>query len=116
MKRLLVVDDDAVFRAVTLQIAKQKNIDVTVCGSLQELSMMVERDHFDVVVMDYYLDNLRNFLSGAEVASVFGATPVLLISNTSQCMESGPEWPTAIRKFMHKREGAQQILEAALRL
>lgn len=114
--KVLLIDDDPVFR-MTMKAAGEKNgLEVTACGSLAELKLMDAQSQYDVAVLDYYLDDLKDFMTGIDVARGFGATPVLLVSSNLGCVENTEDWPTSVRKFANKRVGADVITALAASL
>ena len=115
MPHVLVVDDDPVFRAMTVQAGKRRGIDVTACGTMHELGAMTNNDLFDVAIVDYYLDSYKEYLKGTDIAHVMEGTPVILISNSDHCVEAGEAWPQSVRKFMVKKAGIEAILDSALK-
>lgn len=113
---ILIVDDDPVFRALIYRVAKRRNIPVTVCASIRELAGMAVPQLFDVAVVDYFLDDLKQNLIGTDVAALLESTAVILVSSTDQAVENGDEWPTSVRKFLNKRIGPDAILDRVLSL
>lgn len=109
--RILVVDDDPLFRRKILREAKKYNVPLTVCASPQELGRLDRRD-FDVALIDHFLDE---DVFGTDVASIMGPTPVILMSTLPKhCVEDSGEWPTSIRRFVRKDKGFQALLETAI--
>ena len=115
-KTVLLIDDDPLTRARARQIAPKKNIALTVCGSLRELNPLASPDLFDVAVVDYYLDGVKEHLRGTDVATLLESTPVILISSNDHCVESNEAWPTSVRKFLNKSVGIDAILDEALKV
>ena len=114
--RILVVDDDPLFRARIRRVAERRSIPVTVCGSLDELDSMLDSRLFDIAVVDYYLDEMRTQLKGTNVAEVMEGTPTILISSTDHGIENYSAFPNSIRKFLNKRVGINAILDTAVKL
>lgn len=116
LPQILVVDDDPLFRAKVRQQAKKLGLSVTVCSSLREMQVMCETTQFDIAVVDYYLDDLKTYLRGTDVAAILESTPVLLISNTDHGLEDNNPFPQSVRKFVNKKIGIKSILEAAVHI
>jgi len=114
--QILVIDDDPLFRAKVRQQAKKRGLPVTVCGSLREMQVMAEATEFDVAIVDYYLDDLKTYLRGTDIASILESTPVMLISNTDHGIEDNDPFPPSVRKFVNKKIGIGAILDAALNI
>ena len=114
--KVLVIDDDPLFRALVTKVAAKRNLAVTTCASVRELGSMAVADLFDVVIVDYFLDDLKQSLRGTDVAHVLESTPIVLISNNEYAFTNSDPWPTSIRKFVNKKAGVNVILNTALRL
>jgi len=114
--KILFIDDDPIFRAMVRRAANFQNLFVSIASSLKEIRPMAVPRLFDVVVVDYFLDNLKENLTGTEIASALEATPVLLVSYSDLVCANDDPWPSSIRKFVHKRLGATTILKEALKL
>lgn len=106
---VLIIDDDPIFRLSLEQAAQQHGLKVTACGSLKELKEMGTTHDFDIVIVDYYLDDFKNYITGTDIARGLGATPVILVSANEQCVENPEAWPTSIRRFVHKKAGVKSI-------
>lgn len=111
----LVIDDDPTFRALLKRVAESEGFRLTVCSSLKEVKPMTAAGTgFDAVILDYYLDDIKDNLRGTEVAWVLEGTPVILISSQERCLEENDgAWPGSIRRFVNKKLGAKAILETA---
>lgn len=115
--RLLVIDDDPIFQTLMKKLGEKQHISVTTCSSLRELDTIAAPRLFDAAIIDYYLDGVEEDLRGTSIAGWMGATPVILVSNRdNQCIEDNVIWPTTVRKFLSKTQGAEAILEAALQI
>jgi PleD family two-component response regulator len=113
--RVLVIDDDPLFRAKVRRAAEKRNIFLTVCSSLKEVSIMADTGMFDIAIVDYYLDDMKSYLRGTDVARALETTPVILISNSDHGVENYSSFPGSVRQFLNKRIGINAILSAALR-
>jgi CheY-like chemotaxis protein len=113
---LLVIDDDPLFRALIKRAANKRNIKVTACSSRHELVAMTDPGLFHVVIVDYYLDEMKTHLRGTDVARELVDTPTLLISNSGACLDEKHSWPDNICKFAYKSEGADRLLDQALQI
>src|SRR5688572_16272091 len=52
---LLIVDDDVVFIRAAAEIARSVDYDVTVAGTLEQASSRLQRNHFDLALIDLSL-------------------------------------------------------------
>ena len=116
LPRILVVDDDPLFRAKVAKIAEKRGLSVTTCASIRELSAVADSRLFDVVVVDYFLDDLQEFLTGTDIARVLEGLPIVLISNNDRAFTNNDPWPTSIRKFVNKKAGIDAILDTAIQI
>jgi len=114
--RILVIDDDPLFRALIERVAERRGLRVTLCSSLSDVQPQRVPRIFDAIIVDFYLDGMKKNLNGAEVAVALEATPVLLISHSAEAVETNDPWPQNVRKFLTKRVGPESILEQASRL
>ena len=112
--RILVVDDDPLFRAQVRHLAAVRKLPVTVCSSMREMQVMADSSGFDVAIVDYYLDDLKTYLRGTDIASLLESTPVILISNSDHGIENSTPFPKSVRRFVNKRVGINAILDAAI--
>ena len=116
-RHFLVIDDDPTFRALIKRLGEKQGFEVTTFSSLKEISVEAVPRDFDVVILDYYLDDLQDHLRGTDVALALESTPILLVSSQDRCLdESDGAWPTNIRQFMNKKLGPGKILESAANL
>lgn len=111
MPHILVVDDDPLFRALLQRAALAKAIEITACSSWREIGTLAHPQQFDAAIVDYYLDGLKESLTGTDIARALEGTPVLLVSNSDHCISNGEAWPEGVRKFMNKRHGVERILK-----
>jgi CheY-like chemotaxis protein len=111
---VVVIDDDPVFLRIMEKLGSEKGIPMTLCRSLKELSLLTVPQLFDVAVIDFYLDGLKEKLTGSELASWLKGTPVILISGNENDIAPKNEWPSSIKGFVSKEKGAKEILAAAL--
>lgn len=116
MPHILVIDDDPLFRALVTKTATERKIPVTVCASMQELSGMTSFNAFDVALVDYYLDNLKETLRGTDIAALTPSTPTILMSATNYSIDDNYAWPSSVRRFMNKKSGVNELLDAAIHL
>jgi len=110
---VLLIDDDPSFRSIMDKVGKKRDIHITTCASIYEVAHLENLKAFDMVVIDYYLDDLK----GTEIAMLFGATPVLLMSSQAEsCIEENMIWPPSVRTFVDKQEGPEALIETILKV
>ena len=121
--KILVIDDDPIFLAQMVRSAKQKNLSLSTCASVQELNSLLASQTFDAAILDhflddnvdYFLDELKTHDKGTEVISLLDGTPTIIVSSTEQVLVSKTS-PASVRKFMHKKAGVDALLDAAIQL
>lgn len=110
--RILVLDDDPIFGQVIQRYTKGKNVEVDVCQTASEFADRVANESYHVTILDYYLEHYR----GTHIANALRDLPVVLISRKSQWLSDEPIMPRTVQTFVHKKYGANAILEAALKI
>ncbi len=113
---ILIIDDDPIFRANISKVGKKMKLPLTVCASMRELNSLALPKLFDVAIVDYYLDGLKEYMRGTDIAAVLDETPVILVSSNNHCLSDAQSWPQSVRKFMNKQLGVQAILKSALQI
>lgn len=107
---LAVVDDDPGFLLLFRRIANRQGILVDTFNSPSSFLKCYSSSLYDAAVIDY---NLQNSVNGLEFANCLYTIPVILISDcnsASKIMEFEPYWPAAVRSFVSKQKGVQNIL------
>ena len=112
---LLVIDDDPLFLRMLRRAASEEQIAVTECGSLDEVDAVALPGVFDVAIVDYYLDGMRQDLKGPRIAKRLGGTPTILVSQREECVSECDPWPENVRFYLNKGSGPHALLEAALK-
>jgi ActR/RegA family two-component response regulator len=109
---IVVIDDDPLFLQIMTRLGSERGIPITTCRSLEELSVLVIPNAFDVAVIDFYLDGVKDRLKGTDLVSLLKDTPVVLVSNHEEVSDG--TWPNAVKGFVNKEHGPHAILAAAL--
>jgi OmpR-family two-component system manganese-sensing response regulator len=92
-KRVLVVEDDAVFRDWANQVLERQGYSVAHCNNGAEAMSLFSKSSFDVVVADYKLP----FMTGDEVAqrikTIAPQQPVIIVTgdSTFRCRDSSAD-------------------------
>ena len=106
---LLLLDDDPVYGACLKQHAKRMRIPLTYILPNVEVELLPIGDNYDLVLIDYELGMYK----GTQLASLFTAAPVVIISSTDQTknikMLTG-----GFSGFLHKETGPTALLQAAV--
>jgi len=108
---ILVLDDDPTFGQIMRQVGAKKNVSISYCRSVDELSNLDSWD-YDVIIMDYDLGSFSGF-ELTEYLEKFTSVevPVILVSQSK--LKCTQHWPQSIREFVHKGLGPFAILDAA---
>ena len=80
MKKLLIIDDDAVHRMVIARIAKQAHLEVEFAATLQEAAAKISSQQFNCVTLDLNLGESNGISLLGELATQGGKPTVFVIS------------------------------------
>ena len=113
---VLLIDDDPMFGAVLKRTAKRLRIAVdtvppeglTAAGLRHRLAK--EAANYDVVIIDW---DLAADVGGVEVAG-WVSLPVILCSRRGRAEAPDSPWPESVKRFLHKKFGAEALLDEAL--
>ena len=94
----------------------EQGLKVTALANLGELDPMKVSSRYDGIVLDYYLDGISSYLTGPDLALALESVPILLVSQTDNCLDANEGWGSGIRMFLNKKVGVPEILDAAQRL
>lgn len=111
MPKILLLDDDPVFRNLMVTLGTAKNLDVEAYESLQEIDRFPNNLPYAGAILDYHFaeTKLPDLLMGLD--SFFKEIPTLLVSaddDAKLALSSNP----SLRGFMSKSRGGLQILDA----
>ena len=113
--KILLIDDDEVYGALMVNVAKSQGIRLDYFPSLSAAGHIGAIGKYDAAILDYFLDSF----TGAEIAEYFDVffskIPVLLVSGRDQYPADAPK-PKCVRKFLSKSNGPRKIIEEALTL
>jgi FixJ family two-component response regulator len=111
MPKILVLDDDPVFRNIIVTLGAARNFDVEAYESLQEIDRFPNNLPYAGAILDYHFaeTKLPDLLLGLD--SFFKEIPTLLVSadeDAKLALRSNP----SLRGFMSKSKGGLKILDA----
>lgn len=112
---ILACDDDPVFLQTLQRTARKNGLDLVAVEDARHIHQFAFR-HFDLAIVDFDLGGLSGIDVTHYLVKEFGFLPVLLVSYTRRCPSSGEPWPKAIKKFVTKDGGAQDVLREAMLL
>ena len=115
MRKMVLIDDDPMFRRLMSTYANSMGINLKCFSSLLDMHSFAHLKNYDLALIDFHLDSL----SGTEIAEYvdifFGDLPVIIVSGDPEIGEKLKvnKGPACIREFVSKHVGPRAILEAA---
>jgi DNA-binding NarL/FixJ family response regulator len=113
-KRILIVDDYPVVREGLTQFINQEN-DLEVCaeaGNAKQALEAVEKQHFDLVIVDMLLKNTTGIQLTESLKSKFPDVRVLILSMSNDRYYIKHAFQTGVRGYITKDEVAEEIINA----
>jgi len=115
--KVLLIDDDPLFRSLIAALGEQYGLDIEAYESLQEVEPFLRMNSFSGAIIDYHLlgHNALELVGGME--AFFRPIPTLLVSGdegAGKALRSDPDSPFSA--FVSKFRGGQVILDAMRRL
>ncbi len=93
--------------------ARREGISLEWFPSLSAMGALGRLRLYDAAIVDYELGELSGVEVGEYLDAFLKGKPMLLISGDKREPAVGKEWPSAIRRFVHKGAGYQAILAEA---
>lgn len=116
-KKVLLIDDDPAYGSIVAALAADKHIDLHFYENLIEATYGGSKiEHYDIAIIDYDLERMTGIEVSEYLDGFFRDIPVILISNLHRSQDTTHPWPACIEKFIHKSEGYDKILKAAIDL
>ncbi len=109
-RKVLLLDDDPVFRGVMIALAKSRNIEIDAYESLQELDTFLQIESYNGIILDHHLAERLASEDICGLDAFFASRPVLLVSADERARDALNTQP-AFRKFVPKVDGPQKILD-----
>ncbi len=109
-QKILLLDDDPVFRGVMIALAKARNIDIDAYESLQELDTFLQIESYNGIILDHHLAERLASEDISGLDAFFSSRPVLLVSADEGARHALDTQP-AFRKFVPKMDGPKKILD-----
>lgn len=109
-RKILLLDDDPVFRGVMIALAKARNIDIDAYESLQELDTFLQIESYNGMILDHHLAERLASEDISGLDAFFSSRPVLLVSADEGARHALDTQP-AFRKFVPKMDGPKKILD-----
>jgi DNA-binding NtrC family response regulator len=116
-RRLVLIDDDPAFAKIMQEFARSRGIELDAFASLADMGRIGRFADYGAAIVDH---DLGTTVDGVEVAeylpSLFTGLAMVLISGRERAPTPSRPWPRSIAKFVHKDQGPDAILDAALTL
>ena len=110
-RRVLLVDDDPVFRSVMARLGVRYGLDVEAYESLLEVDPFGRMQSFSGVIFDYHLGNLDGSDIATQLKAFFRDIPTLLVSaDPVEALRAYKASSGVFSGFMSKSVGALAIL------
>ena len=113
-KKIILVDPDNLFAEALVTEAAFKGVNVDHYKNMTEIGYLGRFKEYDVAILNERLD----IMTGLEIAEYFdkllGNMPMILLHKSPETI-SRAEWPKSVFSFISKNEGANKVLQAALR-
>lgn len=82
--KILWVDDEIDLLKPHILFLQQKNYDVTTCQSGSEAIELVEKDNFDIVLLDENMPGLTGLETLSEIKAKRDTLPVIMITKSEE--------------------------------
>ena len=112
--RVLLIDDDPVFRNLMAEVARARGVSLDPYESLLDLGSVGLIGDYTVAIVDYRLEQMTGIEIGEYLQAFFNKTPMVLVSTMDRSAILESKWPTPIAKFINKSAGCEAILLSAL--
>ncbi len=112
--RLVLIDDDISFCKMLSSFALSRGIHLDCFSSLQEMGFIGLMSRYDAAIVDFDLGSMNGIEIAEYLPAFFSEMPMILISGRDRRCKSGGHWPISIKSFIHKDQGPDAILDAAL--
>lgn len=114
LPRVLLIDDDPVFRNLMAEIARVRDVHLDAYESLMDLGSVGLIGDYTVAIVDYCLEDMTGIEIGQYLQAFFAKTPMVLVSTLDRSAILESNWPAPIAKFINKSAGCEAILLSAL--
>jgi DNA-binding NtrC family response regulator len=109
--KILLIDDDPVFRAIFSRLASEEGIEVDAFDSMLEVEPFSQIASYTGVIFDYHLAQLDGVELASHLETIFGDVPMLLVSADGNAERNmNQRCPGVFGAFMSKKEGGRKIV------
>jgi CheY-like chemotaxis protein len=117
LPKILLIDDDPVFRSVLVKLGPLLGLEVDAIETLLELDPFSRINRYDGAIVDLYLGQQDGLDLVSHLRSFFGSIPTVLVSADAGALRrSQDQEHHGVRDFASKSMGAVKILEMMKRL
>jgi len=111
-KRIVLIDDDPIYRSIMLRFAKENGVEFDAFENLMDLGSVGMLGQYDAAIVDFDLGCLNGVEIAEYLSALFGDIPMVLISEKQR--EPGQNgWPPSIKRFVKKSEGYEKTIMQA---
>lgn len=110
--RVFIIDDDPAFCRHLQRVGAKRGVQVSCYHPDKDFLSLPLDGEFDVAIVDYDLGEL----TGTQLSGLYHETPIVLISGRPRADGSEAPWPSSVKGFVHKLQGAERIIQKAMSL
>jgi DNA-binding NtrC family response regulator len=113
--KMVLIDDNQVFRSLLKNFANARGISLTCFSSVLEMGSICCFNAYDIAIVESEHGTLSGVEVGEYLTTLMSGLPLILISEGLRPIKSVMSiWPKAIKGFIHKDDGPDAILNQAL--
>jgi DNA-binding NtrC family response regulator len=114
-RRVVLIDCSKAFRSTMHDFAESRGINLTCYESVMSMGSVGNFGAFDIAIVECDRGGLSGVEVGEYLSALFTGMPLILISDGLRPNgKTTSVWPDSIKGFVHKHDGADAILDAAL--
>jgi len=111
--RILVVDDNGLYRDMLINVLKKENFDVAQAEDGISALHKIKKEHFDLIIMDLYMPKLDGLNTTKQIRTFSGGKDIPVIALTgNKNKEIVRKWAThGLKGYIVKPSTKEEILE-----
>ncbi|MFW5754382.1 MAG: sigma-54-dependent transcriptional regulator [Marinilabiliaceae bacterium] len=110
MQKVLIVDDDVSFGMMVQGYLKKHDMEATLSGSLSKSETLIDKNHFDMVLIDYRLPDGEGLELLRYVKQKYPSVPVVMITAYSDIRVAVKAIKEGAYEYITKPVNAQELL------
>src|SRR5690625_5338492 len=111
MKHILIVDDHPGIRLLLEEIFKLEGYNVTTASSGKETLKLLESNHFDFLIIDQHLPDIKGIQIINTMATKQNIIPVILISGLKTNLHTFKKKHNFIKEVIKKHFNLKELLK-----